>query len=165
MTGSADETSCSVVISVFAQQFDVCTEVIVTTDCGTPSTSQCPLFPGVDLGSPVAPRCYQTAETHSDARRSILYTHRTVCGVQIHGLYGLSAWFVLRIQTMEKVLNDFMALHHPRVCMVLFDEALQCVQRRCGASLQVSQPNNDFLSLKLPSPPDQTSHLRSPTCQ
>ena len=38
--------------------------------------------------------------------------------------------------------------------MALFDEALQCVSRLCGASLQVSQPNNDFLSLKLRSPPD-----------
>jgi hypothetical protein len=41
------------------------------------------------------------------------------------------------------------------VFMVLFDKALQCVPRRCGASLQVSRPTNDFLSLELPSPPDQ----------
>ena len=40
------------------------------------------------------------------------------------------------------------------VFMALFDDALQCVTPRCGASLQVSQPSNDFLSLKLPSPPD-----------
>jgi hypothetical protein len=64
------------------------------------------------------------------------------------------------------------------VFMVLFDEALQCVTRRCGASLQVVQPSNDFLSLKLPSPCEtpvmaasnsrivtRTSHLTSPTCQ
>ena len=49
VTESAGKTCCSVVISVFAQKVDVCTEMTVTTDCGTLSTSQCPLIPGAHL--------------------------------------------------------------------------------------------------------------------
>jgi hypothetical protein len=135
---------------------DVCTEVAVTTDCGTLSTSHYPLFPGVDLdhGSPVAPRCFRTAETHSAVRRSSLSTHRTVCGVQIHGLRTFCA-VCIKIEYIP--WRKSLMISWPctiLVFMVLFDEALQCVSRRCGASLQVSQPSNDFLSLKLPSPPD-----------